>query len=70
MAMDNSGTGEFFFVITSQGQNRKRFITIRYPGIIVIDAPFNSEDIFFSRHDRKIFLGGGLSIVAFELEKK
>ena len=70
MAMDNSGAGSFFFVITSQGPNEKRFITIRYPGIIAINAPFKSGNAFFSRRDKKIFLGGGTSMVSFELEKK
>ena len=69
-AMDSSGSGGFLFVITSQGTSAKRFIVIRYPDIIAINAPFKSEDTFFSRRDRKIFLGGGLSMMSFELEKK
>ena len=68
--MDNSGSSGFLFVITSQDPNEKRFIAIRYPGINVINAPFRSENVFFSRRDNKIFLGGGLSMVSFELEKK
>ena len=69
-AIDNSGQDGFLFVITSQGSNEKRFIVIRYPGVIVNEAPFKSEHTFFSRRDSRIFLGGGLSMVSFELEKK
>ena len=68
--MENSGTDGFLFLITSQGKDEKRFITIRYPGIIAINAPFKSEDTFLSRSEKKVFLGGGLSMVSFELEKK
>ena len=69
-ALDNSGSSGFLFVITSQGPDDKRFIAIRYPGINVINAPFKSQNVFFFRRDKKIFLGGGLSLVSFELEKK
>ena len=68
--MDNSGVNEFIFLVTSQGPGEKRFIAVRYPGVIVIDAPFKSENIFLSRREKRIFLGGNLSILSFELEKK
>nr|AGS53341.1 hypothetical protein [uncultured bacterium contig00014] len=68
--LDNSGSDRFLFVITSQGPKQKRLITIRYPGIIVSEAPFMSDNAFFTRRDNKIYLGGDLSIMSFELEKK
>lgn len=67
--LENSGSGAYLFIITSQGPGEKRFIAVRYPGVIVMDAPFKSNNTFFKRRDRKLYLGGGLSIVSFELEK-
>jgi hypothetical protein len=37
VSLDSSGDGRFLFVVTSQGQNDKRLITIRFPGIVVND---------------------------------
>jgi hypothetical protein len=69
-ALDDSGDDGFLFVITSQGQNEKRLITIRYPGIIVNEAPFKSGSVFLSRRNKMLYLGGDLSMASFELEKK
>jgi len=68
--LDNSGGDRFLFVITSQGPKQKRFITIRYPGIIMINAPFKSDTAFFARRDRRLYLGGDLTMASFELGRK
>jgi hypothetical protein len=69
-ALDDSGDDGFLFVITSQGANEKRLISIRYPGIIVNEAPFRSGGVFLLRRNKRLYLGGDLSMAAFELEKK
>jgi len=68
--LDDSGEGGFLFLITSQGQNEKRFIAIRNPGLIVNEAPFKSRNAFLARQENRIYLGGDLLMASFELEKK
>jgi hypothetical protein len=70
LCLDNSGEEGFLFVITSQGPREKRFITIRYPAFIVNIAPFNSDNAFFARRERKLFIGGDVTMASFELGKK
>jgi len=70
MVLDDAGEGGFLFLITSQGQNEKRLIAIRYPGLIVNDAPFKSRNAFLARRRDRIYLGGDLLMASFELEKK
>ena len=70
IALDKSGEDGFLFLITSQGPKEKRFITIRYPGMIVNETPFKSENVFFSRRNKLLYLGGDMLVASFELEKK
>jgi hypothetical protein len=69
-AIDDSGDEGFLFVVTSQGPNEKRLISIRYPGIIVNEAPFKSNSVFLFRRSNRLYLGGDLSMASFEMEKK
>jgi hypothetical protein len=69
-ALDDSGDEGFLFVITSQGPNEKRLISIRYPGIIVNEAPFKSGSVFLFRRNKRLYLGGDMSIASFELERR
>ena len=68
--LDNSGGNRFLFMITSKGPMQKCFIAIRYPGTIVINAPFKSETAFFTRRNNKLYLGGDLTMASFELGSK
>ena len=68
--LDNSGEDPYFFVITSQGENQKRFVTIRYPGVIIIDAPFQSDTAFFARRGRMLYLGSDAAMASFELGRR
>jgi len=68
--LDNSGGGRYLFLVTSQGPKMKRFIAIRYPSTIVINAPFKSGAAFFARRGEKIFMGGDLTMASLVLEKK
>jgi hypothetical protein len=68
-ALDDSGENGFLFLITSQGQNEKRFIAIRHPGLIVNETPFKSKSAFLARKRDRIYLGGDLLMASFEMEK-
>jgi len=69
-ALDDLGENEFLFLITSQDQNGKRFVAIRHPGLIVIEAPYKSKNAFLARKQDRLYLGGDLLMASFELEKK
>jgi len=68
--LDNSGEDGFLFVITSQGPKEKRFIAIRYPGSIVNETPFRSDNAYLARRGRQLYLGGDSLLASFELEKR
>ncbi|MDR0497934.1 MAG: WD40 repeat domain-containing protein [Treponema sp.] len=68
--LDNSCEDGFFFVIIAQGSNEKRLIVIRSPGVVVNEAPFRSESAFFARKNRKLYIGGDMTMASFELEKR
>jgi hypothetical protein len=69
-ALDGSGTGGYVFVITSLGAREKRFVAVRLPGTMIMEAPFKSGDVFFGRRDNRIYVGGDLSMASFELSRK
>ncbi|GHU64495.1 hypothetical protein FACS189447_01420 [Spirochaetia bacterium] len=66
-----SGGGDhLFFVITSQSGVQKKFIAIRSPGTIAMEAPFRSRSAFLKRRGSKIYVGGDTALASFELGKK
>jgi hypothetical protein len=69
-AIDNSGGGGLLFVITSPREGQKKLIALRLAGRIVMEAPFKSETAFLSRSGDRIYTGGGMTMAAFELEKR
>jgi hypothetical protein len=79
-SMDNTGGGRYLFAIitagpqdlsggSSGGKPWKRFVVIRLPGTIVINAPFRSESAFFDRRGDGLFVGGDSTLAYFELRK-
>jgi hypothetical protein len=58
------------FVITSLSESRKKLVGIRFPGSVVMEAPFRSGSVFLSRGGERLYLGGGSAIAAFELERR
>ena len=70
VTLDNSGEDGFLFLITSQSQNDKRLVTIKYPGHVVSQAPFKSDNTFLARRGSKIYLGGDTAIALFEIERQ
>jgi hypothetical protein len=78
VAMDTSGGGRSLFAITAPdsrglsslgGKPQKRFVAIRLPGTVVINAPFRSESVFFERRGDGLFVGGDSTLAYFELRK-
>jgi hypothetical protein len=80
VSLDTSGGGKFLFAIiapdsrslrggSSGGKPQKRFVAIRLPGTIVINAPFRSESAFFERRGDGLFIGGDSTLGYFELRK-
>ena len=68
--LDDGGEYPYLFVITSQGENQMRFVTIRYPGVIIIDAPFESSTAFFARRGSMLYLAGDVTMASFQLGRK
>ena len=69
MAMD-TGDDKYLFAILSQEENLKRLVGIRLPGVVYINAPFRSNNVFLYRRNAKVYLGGDMSLASFELGKK
>jgi hypothetical protein len=79
-AMDNTGGGGYLFLITAPGSRtgrggpqgrkpQKRFVAVRLPGTIAINAPFRSESAFLGRRGDRLFVGGDSTLAYFELRK-
>ncbi|MDR2257818.1 MAG: WD40 repeat domain-containing protein [Treponema sp.] len=69
-AIDNNGGGDLLFIITSPREEQKKLIALRLPGRIVMEAPFKSGTAFLGRSGSRIYVGGGMTLAAFELEKR
>jgi hypothetical protein len=69
-AIDESGNNHLLFLITSQSDVQKRLVSIQFPGTIMAEAPFKSENIFLGRQDNVLYLGGGTTLISFEVDKK
>jgi hypothetical protein len=81
-AIDNSGDNGFLFVICSYSENQKELTGIQFPedsllsfsrnrqNVVFLKAPFKSNDVFLGRNDTMLFMGGGSTLISFELEKK
>jgi len=69
-AIDQSGGQGMVFVIISRFRDAKELIGIRLPGRIIIESPFRSEEVFLGRIDSRLIIGGGQTLVSFDLEKK
>ncbi|MDR2952497.1 MAG: WD40 repeat domain-containing protein [Treponema sp.] len=84
-AMDASGDQGFFFVICSYPGDRKELVSVKFPqdrvlplsliwrdppNLIVQKTSFKSGDAFLGRKGPSIVVGGGQSLISFDLEKK
>ena len=69
-AIDHSGGQGILFVVVSRSTGVKYLAGIRLPGRIIIEAPFNSEDVFLGRIDSRLIAGGEHILSSFDLEKR
>jgi hypothetical protein len=69
-ALDQSGGQGMVFVVISRFGDAKELIGIRLPGRIIIESPFRSGDVFLGRIDSRLVVGGGQTLIAFDLEKR
>jgi hypothetical protein len=70
MALDETGNDGLIFVVSSLGGQSKILSALRLPGSIAMQAPFKSETAFFSRRGSELYVGGGMTLAAFTLEKR
>jgi len=69
-AIDQSGGWGLIFAIVSKSENMKELAGIMLPNRVMVAAPFKSGDIFLGRVDSRLLIGGGQTIISFELEKR
>lgn len=68
--IDDIGSDRLLFLITAQSEQQKRLVAVRFPGTVILEAPFKSENIFLGRQGSRVYVGGGTTLATFELEKK
>jgi len=68
--VDQSGGQGLVFTIVSKSENRKELAGIMLPDRVMVAAPFKSDDVFLSRADSRLLIGGGQAIISFELERR
>jgi hypothetical protein len=69
-AVDQSGGLGLVFVIVSKPGNKNELTGIMLPGKVMVGAPFKSESVFLSRSDSRLLIGGGQTLISFEMEKR
>jgi hypothetical protein len=69
-ALDEDGRNGLFCFISSDKRGEKRFVVLKLPDIVLINVPFKSETSFLTRRDRELFIGGGISLASFSLDKR
>ncbi|MDR2398812.1 MAG: WD40 repeat domain-containing protein [Spirochaetaceae bacterium] len=68
--LDESGSEHWLFLITAQEAQKKRLVAVRFPGTLIIEAPFTSRTFFLGRQGSQIYVGGNMTLASFELEKQ
>lgn len=78
----SGGSGGLLFLISSSpaadsrsqanpaGRDEKRFITVRFPGVVVSEAPFRSGSAFLARDGNRLYIAGDSAMASFDLEKR
>ena len=69
-AIDHPGGQGLVFAVISRSPGLKELVGIRFPGRLVLEAPFKSEEVFLGRSDSRLFVGGKQALVSFDLEKR
>jgi hypothetical protein len=69
-AIDNEGGSGLLFLVTREGENRKRLVGIKYPASVIIKTPFKSAGTFLHRADNALFVGSDRELALFMLDKR
>jgi hypothetical protein len=69
-ALDEDGGEGLFFFITSGERGEKRFVALKLPATELLNVPFKSETSFLTRRGKELFIGGGMTLVSFILDKR
>ena len=69
-AIDKHGGNGQVFAVISLEDNFKKLIEIRLPDRVVLNAPFKSEGSFLGRKGSCLIVGGGQSLIAFDILSK
>ena len=67
---EEGGNGIFFYIISGSSREEKRFIALKLPGKELLNAPFKSEAFFLTRRGNEIFIGGGMTLACFTLDRR
>jgi hypothetical protein len=70
VAINDKGKDGMLFFITAQDESKKKLIGIKFPDIVMIEAPFNSDAAFVARKDDNLFVGGKTTLASFKIHKK
>jgi hypothetical protein len=70
-ALDETGEDGLLFLVTAgkSGNTQKRLIALSLPGKVLINAPFTGENTFLARRGKELFIGGGMTLASFSLDR-
>ncbi|MDR1144428.1 MAG: WD40 repeat domain-containing protein [Spirochaetaceae bacterium] len=69
-ALDEDGGDGLFFFVTSGEGGEKRFVGLKLPDTELLNVPFKSETSFLTRRGKELFIGGGMTLASFILDKR
>ena len=70
ITVDGSGGQNLVFAIVSLPSGGKELVGIKLPDKVIIEAPFKNDDVFLGRLDSRLFIGGGQTLISFDVEKR
>jgi hypothetical protein len=70
-ALDDTGEDGLLFLVTAgrSGASRKRLIALDLSGKVLVNVPFTSENTFLARRGKELFIGGGMTLASFSLDR-
>ena len=68
--LDEMGGSGLFFYISSGPGGEKRFVAFKPPNLELINIPFKSDSVFLCRREKELYLGGGMTLASFTLDKR
>jgi hypothetical protein len=70
-ALDEDGeSGLFFYISSGRNSREKRFVALKLPDKELLNVPFKSEVSFLTRRGKELFIGGGMTLASFTLDKR